>query len=153
MKFIVTYVGGGAKAFPLGNLAELAQAKEALRSARQKTAQVYRGNPHDPSTWRREGRLTAAPPKKANTARRPARSARRKGNGPNATFAVVEPIGGTSRGLVRSVHRSAEAAQQAIDRELAAVRRRPGSSSAWVERAITRVPAGTKVRANVIVRG
>lgn len=150
MKFIVTYVGGGAKAFPLGNLAELAQAKEALRSARQKTAQVYRGNPHDPSTWRREGRLTAAPPKKSNAR---SQSAGRKGNGPNATFAVVEPIGGTSRGLVRSVHRSAEAAQQAIDRELASVRRRPGSSSAWVDRAITRVPAGTKVRANVIVRG
>ena len=86
MKFIVTYVGAGAKAFPLGNLAELAQAKEALRSAHQKTAQVYRGNPHDPSTWRREGRLTAAPPKKSN-ARTPGR---RKRN-------AMPPIGRVTR--------------------------------------------------------
>jgi len=78
MKFIITSVGSGVAAFPLGNLTELARAKEALRSARQKTAQVYRGNPNDPTTWRREGRLTAAPSKKPNAARRPDRSGGRK---------------------------------------------------------------------------
>lgn len=77
------------------------------------------------------------------------RQARSKPNGANSTYAVVRPIGNTERAQVLSLHRGVQAAGEAIQRELRAVRRRRGNETAWVARRVARVPAGTKKGDNI----
>ena len=68
-----------------------------------------------------------------------------KSNGANATFAVVRPLGHTSRGKVLSMHRSPEAAGSTIQQERRALRRKhQGGDMPSIDRKVVHVTAGTQ---------
>lgn len=104
MKFILSHSGRAKAAFPLGNAAELAQARAALRRNGTKTATVYEGDPR--GKYHSTGKVIAAAPvsrtkpapkRRAAPSKRPAArkpAAPRKGNAGRRAPPSRKPNGG-----------------------------------------------------------